>query len=185
MLINMLIRVFIFKHTNMSNSSPTSRPGYFQLYIDQVIEKHLATAFTNQSAVIKDFLPSISEEKSMFAYAVTKWTLRELLQHMIDTERILTYRALCFARKEMVNLPGFEENDYAAASNANNRSWEALTEEFVAVRRSTLFLFDSFNSAMLANTGTANNNTFSVEQLGFIVVGHFNHHKRIIEERYL
>ncbi|MBC7889828.1 MAG: DinB family protein [Ferruginibacter sp.] len=169
----------------MSKSSPTSHPGYFQLYIDQVKEKELPVAFTNQSQVIKDFLPSISEEKSLYAYAPGKWTLRELLQHITDTERILTYRALCFARDEASSLPGFDENDYAAASIANNRTWESLTAEFVAVRRSSLFLFDSFTPGMLAKTGTANFNTFSVNQLGFILVGHFNHHKRIVEERYL
>ena len=167
------------------SSSPTSQPGYFQVYIDQVVEKDLPSAFRNQSQVIYNFLPSISEEKSLHAYAPGKWTLRELLQHMIDTERILTYRALCFARKEAAPLPGFEENDYAAASNGNQRTWESLTAEFVAVRKSSLFLFDSFTPEMLGRTGTANNNTFSVEGLGFIIVGHFNHHKRIIEERYL
>ena len=167
------------------SSSPTSQPGYFQVYIDQVVEKDLPSAFRNQSQVIKDFLPAISEEKSLHAYAPGKWTLRELLQHIIDTERILTYRALCFSRNEAAPLPGFEENDYAAASNGNQRSWESLTAEFVAVRKSSLFLFDSFTPEMLTRTGTANNNTFSVEGLGFILVGHFNHHKRIIEERYL
>ncbi len=169
----------------MPNSSPTSKPGYFQVYIDQVKEKELTAAFTNQSQVIKDFLPSITEEKSMYAYAAGKWTLKELLQHIIDTERILTYRALCFARKEHSSLPGFNENDYATASDANNRSWENLTAEFVAVRRSTLFLFDSFTPEMLAGKGTANNNSFSVSELGFIIAGHFNHHKRIMEERYI
>lgn len=169
----------------MSNSSPTNQPGYFQLYIDQVKEKDLATAFTNQSTIIKEFLPSINEEKSLFAYAEGKWTLRELLQHIIDTERILTFRALCFARKESASLPGFDENEYAAAATANNRTWESLTAEFIAVRKSSLFLFDSFTPDMLAGTGIANNNPFTVHQLGFIVVGHFTHHKKIIEERYL
>lgn len=169
----------------MSNSSPTGQPNYFQVYIDQVKEKDLASAFSNQSQVIKEFLPAITEEKSTFAYSEGKWTLKELLQHIIDTERIFTYRALCFARKEIASLPGFDENDYAAASYANNRSWESLMEEFVAVRRSSLFLFDSFTPEMLANTGRANNNALSAGQIGFILIGHFNHHKRIIEERYL
>ena len=169
----------------MSSTSPTSLPGYFQVYIDQVKEKDLPTAFTNQSAVIKDFLPAISEEKSLHSYSEDKWTLRELLQHIIDTERILTYRALCFSRNETASLPGFDENDYAAASNGNNRTWESLSAEFLAVRRSTLFLFDSFTPEMLTRKGIANNNSMSVESLGFILVGHFNHHKRIIEERYL
>lgn len=169
----------------MASSSPTNQPGYFQIYIDQVAEKELPAAFTNQSGVIKDFLPSISEEKSNHAYAEGKWTLKELLQHIIDTERILSYRALCFARKEPAMLPGFEEDEYAAASNGNNRTWKNLMEEFIAVRRSTLFLFDSFTPEMLTYAGKANNNSFTVSNLGYIIVGHFNHHKRIMEERYL
>lgn len=169
----------------MSASSPTNQPGYFQIYIDQVKEKELPGAFTNQSIVINNFLPSISEEKSLYAYAEGKWTLRELLQHIIDTERILSYRALCFARKERANLPGFDEVEYAVASNGNNRTWEDLIAEFVAVRRSTLFLFDSFTPEMMANEGMANNNFITVSSLGFVIAGHFNHHKRIMEERYL
>jgi DinB superfamily len=167
------------------STSPTSQPGFFRVYLDQVKEKDLALAFTNQSQVIKDFLPSISEEKSMFAYAEGKWTLREMLQHIIDAERIFAYRALCFARKETAILPAFEENEYAAASNANSRTWESLTAEFVSVRRSNLFLYDSFTPEMLACIGKAGNNSLSVTEIGFLMVGHFNHHKRIIEERYL
>ena len=79
---------------------------------------------------------------------------------------------------------GFNENDYAVVSNANIRSWESLSAEFVAVRRSTLFLFNSFSASMLNSKGTANNNTFSVKELGFIIIGHFSHHKKIMEERY-
>jgi hypothetical protein len=86
---------------------------------------------------------------------------------------------------KQLSLPGFDENDYAAASNGNNRTWESLSAEFIAVRKSTLFLFDSFTPEMLTRKGIANNNPMSVESLGYILVGHFNHHKRIIEERYL
>ena len=169
----------------MNNTSPTNQPGYFQVYIDQVMEKYLATAFTRQSAIIKIFLPGISEEQSTHAYAPGKWTIKELLQHLIDAERVFTYRAVCFARKEQATLPGFDEDDYAAASNANARSWESITAEFVAVRKSTLFLYDSFTPEMLARVGKASNHSYSVEALGFILLGHFNHHKKIIEERYL
>ena len=163
----------------------TSQPGYFSVYINQVTEKELPLAFTNQSRVIKDFLPSISEEKSMYAYADGKWTLKEMLQHIIDAERIFAYRALCFARKEAATLPSFEENDYAAASEGNRRTWKDLTEEFVAVRKSTLFLYESFSPDMLATVGKAGSNSLSVSELGFTILGHFYHHKRIMEERYL
>lgn len=169
----------------MNNESTTNQPGYFQIYIDQVKEKNLATAFAHQSEIIKKFLPAISEDLSTHAYAPGKWTIKELLQHLIDAERIFTYRAVCFARNETAILPGFDEDDYAAASNANARSWESLTAEFVAVRRSTLFLYDSFSAEMLASVGKASNNSYSVEALAFILLGHFNHHKKIIEERYM
>lgn len=169
----------------MNNTSPTNQPGYFQVYIDQVAEKNLATAFAHQSEIIKNFLPAISEQQSTHAYAPGKWTIKELLQHLIDAERVFTYRAVCFARKEQATLSSFNEDAYAAASKANARSWESLTAEFVAVRRSTLFLYDSFSAEMLASIGKASNNSYSVEALGFILLGHFNHHKKIIEERYL
>jgi hypothetical protein len=168
-----------------SSLSSTNQPGYFQQYIDQVKEKQLDTAFIQQSKEIKLLLPSISEDKSMYCYSTAKWTLREILQHLIDSERIFSYRAVCIARKETAILPGFDENDYAFQSNANNRSWENLTAEFVAVRKSTLFLFDSFTSAMLDTKGKAGNNTLSVAELGFIIIGHFRHHQKIMEEFYL
>ena len=176
---------FIFKTNSMPDISPTSLPGYFQVYINQVPENSLPEAFSNQSAVISQLLPSITEEQSMYAYASGKWTIKELLQHLSDAERIFAYRALSFARNEKGMLPGFEENDYAKESAANLRSWESLCAEFVAVRKSTLFLFDSFTPEMLARKGAANNNVYSVSEIGFILLGHFNHHVKIIRERYL
>ncbi|MEO5893233.1 MAG: DinB family protein [Ferruginibacter sp.] len=169
----------------MSNLSPTSQPGFFRVYLEQVAETDLTAAFTNQSKKIKELFSSISEEQSTFAYAAGKWTLKEVLQHLVDAERIFTYRALCFARQETAVLPSFEENDYAAASNANGRTWEDLTTEFLTVRQSTLFLYKSFTPGMLASIGKASNNALSVNEIGFLIVGHFNHHLRIIKERYL
>jgi len=169
----------------MSKPSPTSYQGYFKKYIDQVPEQELHEAFGNQDRVIQHFLASINEEQSMHAYAEGKWTIKEILQHMIDTERIFNYRAVCFARKEAASLPGFEENDYAANSNANARSWQSLVEEFLAVRHATELMFNSFTEEMLDTAGKANNNAVTVRSIGFISVGHFYHHKTVIEERYL
>src|SRR5947208_1540869 len=139
----------------MSDPIRTSQPGYFRVYLDQVKEKELTQAFTNQAVVIKDFLPSITEEKSMFAYAPGKWTLKEMLQHIIDAERVFGYRALCFARKETAVLPSFDENEYAAASQGNNRTWQSLIEEFIAVRKSHLLMYNSFTPEMLTSIGRA------------------------------
>ena len=169
----------------MPKPLPETYFPYFKKYVDQVPEEELATAFSNQLPVITDLLNSITEEKSMYAYDTGKWTLKELLQHMIDTERIFNYRALAIARKETVALPGFDENSYAANSNANSRSWRTLVDEFLAVRQSTQFLYESFTDEALASTGTASNNPVTVNSLGFTTLGHFYHHKKVMEERYL
>ena len=161
-------------------------PSYFQRYIDLVPDDNeLIAGFYIQRPIIVDFLESITEEKSNYAYAPDKWTLKDMLQHMTDTERIFGYRALCFARREKISLPGFEESEYAANVNTGERSWQNLLEEFFAVRYTSELLFKSFSAAVLKRTGIANNNVTSVGSLGFITLGHVYHHKKIIEERYL
>jgi hypothetical protein len=169
----------------MPKPSPETYFAYFKRYVDQVPEEDLATAFSNQLTVIKQFLSSITEDKSMYAYEPGKWTIKEVLQHITDTERIFNYRALAIARKETAPLPGFDENLYASNSNANNRTWRALVEEFLAVRLSTQFLYDSFTGDALEAAGIASNNPLTVNSLGFTTLGHFYHHKKVMEERYL
>lgn len=169
----------------MAKPSPSSYLGYFKRYIDLVEEEDLLTALKNQTAGIEKFLAGISEEKSNHAYAPGKWTIKELLQHIIDTERIFNYRALCLARGEKQNLPGFEEDEYAANSYAAQRKWADLTAEFSAVRKDTEMLYASFNEAVLNNAGHANNNPVTVLSLGFTTAGHYYHHKKVLEERYL
>ncbi len=164
---------------------PAAHQGYFQRYIDMVGENDLTTAFANQAVHIEPFLSTISEEQSAYAYAAGKWTIKEMLQHIIDTERIFCYRALCFARGEQANLPGFDENEFANKSFANSRQWASLVEEFISVRKSTEALFKSFSNESLSVSGTANNNAMSAESAGFIIAGHYYHHKKILAERYL
>ena len=175
----------IQKTYHMLSPSPTNVPGYFQLYINQVEETELFSALNNQTSGISLFLNSISEEKSTYAYAAGKWTIKELLQHIIDTERIFCYRALCIARGEKTALPAFNENEYAGNSYANERSWEGLVNEFLLVRESSLILFSSFRNHVLEVFGTAGSNSLSVSNIGFILVGHFNHHKKVLVEKYL
>ncbi|MEO6489812.1 MAG: DinB family protein [Ferruginibacter sp.] len=160
-------------------------PSYFHNYISKVNEEDLTRAFVNQQHLVDTFFDAIPEEKTNSGYAPGKWSLKELLQHLIDAERIFNYRALCFARKEKSSLPSFEENDYAANSNANKRSWKELCDELKAVRLSTKMLYDSFPDEALQLSGIANNNAMTVLAMGFVNVGHLNHHKTIIEERYL
>jgi hypothetical protein len=141
-------------------------------------------AFENQTPLLEKFLSATDEEKSMYSYAPGKWTIKELLQHIIDTERIFCYRALCVARKETQNLPGFDENNYALNSNANKRSWDSLQREYLNQRTATSDLYKSFTDDMLQQEGTSNNRQFNVLSMGFITVGHVNHHLRVTREKY-
>lgn len=169
----------------MPKPLPGTHNPYFSRYIDQVAEDDLQTAFKNQLPVITTFLNSISEEKSLHSYAPGKWTIKELLLHMTDTERIFAYRSLCFARKEQQSLPSFDEDTYAANSNANARSWADLVNEFLLVRQTTEILFSSFTEEALLSGGIANNNPANALSMGFTAIGHVYHHKKILEERYL
>jgi hypothetical protein len=169
----------------MSKPNTKDYPEYFGKYINQVPEDDLQQAFKNQLSIIQEFLRSVDEERSDFAYAPGKWTLKELLQHTIDTERIFNYRALCIARKETVSLPSFDENIYAQNSDANARTWKSLSAEFLNVRRSTEDLFESFSETMLQQKGLANDKSISVISIGFITIGHVYHHIAVVKEKYL
>jgi hypothetical protein len=160
-------------------------PEFYHNYIKLVNDLSLLEAFQIHSGECVDFFESISEEKSSYRYEVGKWSIKEVLQHIIDAERIFAYRALCFARKEQTSLPGFEENEYAAHSAADKRSWHDIVEEFKVVRKSTELLFQSFDKEQLNMEGVANNNPIQVAAIGFITVGHCLHHLNIIRERYL
>ena len=160
-------------------------PENFQRYVDEVKEDDLKTAFKNQMPSAEIFFQSISEELSKRKYAEGKWTIKEVLQHIIDAERIFAYRALAFARRDTNILPPFDENEYAVNSNANDRSWLELVAEFSSVRKSTIFLYNSFSSEAMNAIGGASDYTIGVSTLGFVIAGHVNHHIRIIRERYI
>ena len=158
---------------------------YYGRYIELVKENDVLEALNAQESLIENFLKSIPEEKWDYAYAEGKWTVKELVQHIIDAERIFTYRALRIARKDETPLPGFEENEYAPASQAGRRTGASLTEELLAVRKATELLFKSFTPEMFQHKGIASNQPVTVNALGFITLGHFYHHRNILIERYL
>lgn len=131
------------------------------------------------------FVQNIPMDKFDYSYAEGKWTIKEIIQHIIDTERIFAYRALRISRNDKTPLPGFEENDYAANTDAKSRSIQDLLSEFSAVRHSNLLMFKSFSDEQLRRIGTASNHEISVRAIGFILLGHVKHHKRVFQERYL
>lgn len=120
-----------------------------------------------------------------YAYAPGKWTIREMMGHIIDTERILVFRLMSFARGEKTPLPGFNEDDYVAAAHFSDRSLESFCEEFKLLRRSNLFLINSLNDQELEIIGNANQKSISVRALVYVIAGHVIHHSRVIKERYL
>jgi uncharacterized damage-inducible protein DinB len=160
-------------------------PVYYDSYIDRVRDKEPLKVLEDQMNSTQDLFTSISDEKGNFAYAEGKWTIKELIGHLIDSERVFGYRALRFARGDKTELPGFEQDDYVAAADFSKRSLSDLAEEFYLVRKSNLLLFKSFSEEELSRTGIANDGEVSVEALLHIIAGHENHHINVIKEKYL
>ena len=160
-------------------------PAWYHGYINYVKGSDFLPSMKSQTPELIRFLKKIPVSKRNYRYAKGKWTVQELLQHMIDAERIFAYRALCFARKEQVSLPSFDENEYAVHSKASKRNWDDMVTELKLIRNSNEIMFGSFDKDQLKAVGIANNSTFSVNAIGFIMVGHVSHHMAIIRERYL
>jgi hypothetical protein len=169
----------------MKHSEYLIASNYAHQYIDLVEENDLLEAFKNSIKNLQALPVDQYELLHQSSYFPGKWTLNELLQHMIDTERIMTYRALTFARKDLIELPSFNEDSYALQSHANERTISELIEELVAVRISSYFLFKSFYSEDANTVGRISGNDFSVKSIGFMIIGHEIHHFNIINERYL
>jgi uncharacterized damage-inducible protein DinB len=159
-------------------------PVFYKGYIDTVGEDVLVE-LEKQIESLQKFLSAISEEKASFAYAEGKWTIKEVLGHMLDTERIMSYRALCFARRDETALPGFDENDYVKYAHFADRSLQSLVDEFIVLRKSTMYLLKSFNEEELNRSGISNDRPITVRALVYILAGHVNHHQHILKERYL
>lgn len=159
---------------------------YYSLYIDKVDStRHLMEALENGKEETIAFFKQIPEDKLDYKYAQGKWTPKEVLLHLIDTERIFSYRALRSSRKEKVDLPGFEQDDYVVHSNASSRNMQSLLKEYSAVRESTIALYENLTNEQLENLGSGSGSPFTARALGFINAGHEIHHIQIIKERYL
>lgn len=165
--------------------SPESYPPYFNNYIKLVEETDLITALQNHGDEAEEFFLKINESDTLYRYAEGKWTIKEILQHINDTERIFNYRALAFARRDQAILPGFNENQYADNSHANDLSWTDLVNDFKIARKNSISLFNSFSNEDLDFMGKANDYSISGRALGYAIAGHCIHHMNIVKERYL
>jgi hypothetical protein len=169
----------------MKKPELNEHPPYYTYYIDLVKLENGVKALENQIIEMQQFIGTIPVEMEEYSYAAGKWTIKEVLGHICDTERILGYRALCIARGEQITLPGFDENQYVSNGQFNKRSLYDLAHEFSIVRESNIALFKSFDSAILDIMGSANNNKMSVRAILFMIAGHEKHHINVIKERYL
>ncbi|MDH3321866.1 MAG: DinB family protein [Flavobacteriaceae bacterium] len=160
---------------------------YYQSYIEVLLnnEKDIITNLEDSLLEFEQLLNNLEPPKQLFQYAEGKWTIKEIIQHIIDTERVFNYRALRFARKDTTELPGFDENLYVANCHANQRDYKKLLEEFISLRKSTIALYQSFDDKVLLFKGKASGNFMSVRALGFISSGHLLHHLQVIKSRYL
>ena len=160
---------------------------FYEPYIEALVsnEKNILENLKETHLEAIALLKDLPETKQHYRYAEGKWTIKELIQHFIDAERVLSYRALRFARRDATNLPGYEEDDYVKNSNGDTRDYNDLLEEFSAVRNATILLFNSFTNEALQRIGSASGSIISVRALGFIISGHLQHHLTIIKDRYL
>jgi uncharacterized damage-inducible protein DinB len=169
----------------MVNRKDITVPDFYKTYLNALQEDNLQEALANNTRRFRKLLKQIPHKKINYAYAEGKWTIKELLQHIIDSERVFIYRALTFARHDPAPLPGFNENNWAIAAKAPKRKWNELVEEFKALRSANELFLNSLDDDQLQQTGSANNNSISVAGLAFVCAGHVAHHIRIIRERYL
>ncbi len=159
--------------------------GPFLNYINKAADKDVATSIRQNTKAFKKLLAGIPPKKRKHAYAPGKWTIKQSLQHIIDAERVFAYRALRTARLDATPMPGFDENNWAAAVNRNNRKWTDLEKEFAAVRVCTEMFFESLAKDELLFVGMASNLPINALALGYVIAGHAQHHIEIIKERYL
>lgn len=169
----------------------TNRPAtdeyapYYHKYVAEVPEGDIVDILRAQRAAAVRLIGGIHERQAAHRYAPGKWTIAELIGHVIDTERVFTYRAVAFARGDRTPLPSMDQDVWAAGSNAGTRSLPSLLEEYQAVRAATIALFGSLGAREFARDGVASDNRVTVRGLAWITAGHERHHMTILRERYL
>jgi hypothetical protein len=165
--------------------SPAELSDYYRTYLKYVPENDLLSSLKKQSDEMELFFSSVPGGMETMQYAEGKWMLKEVAGHLCDTERILAYRALRISRNDTIPLHGFDENNYTLDSNYKSRILKNILEEFIAVRKANILLFENMNEEMFDRKGVANDSEVSVRGLLFFIVAHARHHMGVIRERYL
>lgn len=158
---------------------------YYERYVSLVAETDIVSALRDQIGELQNLLAAIPEEQSTYAYAEGKWTIKEVVGHLTDGERIFAYRALRISRNDKTPISGFEQDDYIENSNFGNTKFADLIEELLLLRQSNVLFFKNLTDEAWLRTGTASDAAVSVRALAYMMVGHIRHHTSILRERYL
>jgi hypothetical protein len=169
----------------MNRPNPEEHAAYYATYINHVPDGNIIDLMIQQMKEVENLISQISEEKSKYRYTVDKWSIREVLGHVLDGERIFAYRALRFSRNDKTEIAGFEQNDYAPNSNHDSIPLAILLEEFLLVRKANIMLFNTFSEEMWLRCGIASKNLISVRAIAYVLVGHCIHHMNVIQNKYL
>ena len=162
----------------------TEYAPYYRDYVGQVTEEDILPVLRSQLDTLDVLLGRVTPDRETYRYAEGKWSIREIIGHLIDGERVFGHRAFCIARGEKQNLPGFEQNDYILTAPYDRLDLEDLLSEFRLVRLSNLAMLRNLDGEAWARMGTANDNQVSVRALAFIIAGHVRHHMGVLRERY-
>jgi uncharacterized damage-inducible protein DinB len=168
----------------LSRPNPDEHDPYYARYIDLVGDGDVVAILARSVNETKELLAGLDEEQSNSSYAPGKWTVKQVLGHMIDSERVFSYRALRIARNDRTPLPGFEQDDYVAHGPFTHCALSALLDEFAAVRRATVLLFEHLYGGACSRRGTANSSEVTVRAIAYIIAGHELHHRNILKTRY-
>lgn len=158
---------------------------YYQTYTSLCRGENLLKCLEDGKESFLALAATLTNEKAHYRYEDKKWSLKEVIGHITDTERIMAFRALSFARGEKAEFPGYDHNAYVDEANFDERPLNELLTDYIHVRQSTIDLFESFSAEVLLRTGTASERPFSVRALGYIIAGHERHHMKIIKQKYL
>ena len=169
----------------IARPTPSEYDAYFSRYIDKVSDVDVLAFLAKQVEGTVTELSRLSDQQARHRYAPGKWSIKEIVGHIADTERIFVYRAVCFARGEKQHLPGFDENDFVAGARFDDRPMKDLLAELTAVREASIRFFSGLNADELTRSGTASGKQYSVRAIAYILAGHERHHLGVIRERYL
>lgn len=163
---------------------PDEYNKFYSGYIDLVNTSNVIEKLIQQGQEVYSLIQILNEDEAAYRYTEEKWSAREVLGHLIDTERIMSYRALCISRGEEKSLPGYDQDEYVRQADFDNRSLQSISTEYDALRNANISMFSSFNKEQIGRKGTANQAEVSVRALAYIIAGHEKHHLNVLEEKY-